>query len=404
MSNQIWYHVDVNAAFLSWTAAREVHIKGSGVDLRRMAAVIGGSEKDRHGIVLAKSDRAKAFGIKTGESLVEARNKCPGLIIVPPDYELYVSCSRGLIRLLETYCPYVHQYSIDEAFCCMSGTETLFGSPVVFARQLKDEIRETLGFTVNIGVSDQKLLAKMASGFEKPDKVHTLFREEIQKKLWPLPVNRLFWVGRAAAGKLRNLGIRTIGQLANADLELLKVHLKKHGEYIWHYANGRDPSPFLRQLPENKGYGNSMTVPFDVRDAHRARQVILSLTETVCARLRADHMKASCVSISITDREFGRSSAQKTLYSETDATLEIYHQACSVFESLWDGSPIRQLGVHTGRVVSHAPYQYNLLGTDCNEKFTKLDAAADAIRKNTGRTPDAGVIFKESPSSYGRRN
>lgn len=397
MLKEIWYHVDVNSAFLSWTAAHEVYIKGNSLDLRQMAAVIGGSEKDRHGIVLAKSDEAKHFGIKTGESLVEARRKCPGLIIVPPDYDLYVNCSRALIRLLEKYCPQVHQYSIDEAFCCMTGTEGLWGSPVLFARQLKREVQEALGFTVNIGVSDQKLLAKMASEFEKPNKVHTLFMEEIQKKLWPLPVNRLFWVGRATAGKLRALGIHTIGELANADLELLKVHLKRQGEYIWHYANGRDTSPFLRQLSENKGYGNSMTVPFDVRDAHTARQVILSLTETVSSRLRADEMKACCVSISITDGDLRHRSRQKTLCSETDATLEIYHQACSIFEALWDGSPIRQIGVHTSSVISHAPYQYNLLDTDKGEKYAKLDAAADSIRKRYGEDALMRASFLRNP-------
>lgn len=397
MPNEIWYHVDVNAAFLSWTAAYEVHIKGSGRDLRRMTAVIGGSEKDRHGIVLAKSLRAGAYGIKTGESLVEARSKCPGLIIVPPDYELYVNCSRGLIRLLKTYCPHVHQYSIDEAFCSMGGAQTLWGSPVAFAQQLKEEIRETLGFTVNIGVSDQKLLAKMASEFEKPDKVHTLFREEIQKKLWPLPVGELFWVGRASRRKLADLGIRTIGELAAADLELLKLHLKKHGEFIWHYANGRDTSPFLQELPENKGYGNSMTVPFDVKDVHTARQVMLALSETVCARLRADGMKASCVSVSITDQEFRHGSRQKTLPLATDATLEIYRQACTVFEALWDGTPIRQIGVHTSRVTGGAPYQYTLFDRDGGRKYAKLDAAADAIRKKYGEDALMRAAFLKSP-------
>lgn len=397
MSNQIWYHVDVNSAFLSWTAACEVLINGSDRDLRRIAAVIGGSEKERHGIVLAKSDQAKAFGIRTGESLVEARSRCPGLIVVPPDYELYVNCSRALIRLLEAYCPHVHQYSIDEAFCSMEGTETLWGSPVVFARQLKEEIYKTLGFTVNIGVSDQKLLAKMASEFKKPDRVHTLFQKEIQEKLWPLPVHQLFWVGRATAARLKNLGIRTIGELANTDLEILKAHLKKQGEYIWHYANGRDLSPFLQELSENKGYGNSMTIPFDVRDMSIARQALLSLTETAGARLRADGRKASCISVSITDSGFCRCSRQKTLYQATDVTAELYQQACGVLEALWDGSPIRQMGVHTSCPVSYAPYQYHLFPADKEEAYGRLDAAADAIRNKYGEDALMRAVFLKNP-------
>ena len=264
--DQVWYHVDVNSAYLSWTAAYRVCILGEDLDLRDIPSVIGGSEAERHGIVLAKSGSAKRYGIRTGETLAEARCKCPGLVIVPPDYSLYVSCSKALVELLKKYFPHVHQYSIDEAFCRVEGTKGLWGTHTAFAHQLKEEIRRELGFTVNIGVSDSKLLAKMASEFQKPDQVHTLFTREIERKMWPLPVSDLFWVGPATVRKLGALGIRTIGELAVMDLELLKRHLKKQGEFIWNYANGRDVSPFLRELPQNKGYGNSMTTPSDVTD------------------------------------------------------------------------------------------------------------------------------------------
>lgn len=391
--NELWYHVDVNSAFLSWSAAHEIYIRGGDRDLRTVPSVIGGSEKDRHGIVLAKSGPAGRFGIRTGETLVEARSKCPGLIIAPPDYELYVTCSRALISLLSQYSHHIHQYSIDEAFCAMDGTEALWGNPVAFAQQLGAEIRDTLGFTVNIGVSDCKLLAKMASEFQKPDRVHTLFRNEIASKLWPLPVEDLFWVGRATSRKLRALGIRTIGELAAADRELIRQHLKKHGEFIWDYANGRDTSPFLQELPENKGYGNSMTVPMDVTDADTARQVILSLTETVCARLRADGMKAGCVGISITDRDFRHASRQQTLVSATDTTLELYRAACRIFDGLWDRAPIRQMGVYTSRVTHDTAYQYNLFDLDRYEKYTRLDEAIDEIRGRYGEDSVMRAVF-----------
>lgn len=381
---ELWYHVDVNSAFLSWSAAHGVHHQGSSLDLRNVPSVIGGNEKERHGIVLAKSGPAKACHIKTGEPLIEARRKCPGLMVVPPDYELYVECSRAFINLLKEYSPHVHQYSIDEAFCSMEGTMCLWGSPVAFAHQLREEIHRTLGFTVNIGVSDCKLLSKMASEFQKPDRVHTLFTEEIKEKMWPLPIDDLFWVGHATGRKLRGLGIRTIGELAASDPGLVKGHLKKHGEFIWNYANGRDSSPFLKELPENKGYGNSMTLSFDVADRATAHQAILSLTETVCARLRADGMKAACVAISAKDRDFSHYSRQTSLVSATDTTLEIYRAACRVFDSLWDHWPIRQLGVHTSQVAHGTAYQYNLFDMDYYEKYSRLDDAIDEIRARYG--------------------
>ena len=390
---QVWYHVDVNSAYLSWTAAYRVCILGEDLDLRDLPSVIGGSEAERHGIVLAKSSSAKGYGIRTGETLAEARCKCPGLVIVPPDYSLHVSCSSALVELLKKYFPYVHQYSIDEAFCQVEGTMGLWGTHTAFAHQLKEEIRRELGFTVNIGVSDSKLLAKMASEFQKPDQVHTLFTWEIERKMWPLPVNELFWVGPATARKLRALGIRTIGALAASDLELLKRHLKKQGEFIWNYANGRDVSPFLRELPQNKGYGNSMTTPSDVTDRETAEQVILSLTETVCARLRADSMEAACVGISITDREFRHGSGQTTLISATDTTLEIYEAARSLFDRLWNHSPIRQMGVHTSKVSPKGHYQYQLFDRGLHDKYARLDTAVDEIRKRYGEDCVQRAVF-----------
>lgn len=390
---QVWYHVDVNSAYLSWTAAYRRHILGEDMDLRDIPSVVGGDEKERHGIVLAKSGPAKAYGIRTGEPLTEARRKCPGLVVAPPDYGLYVSCSRALMGLLRRYAPYVHQYSIDEAFCLMEGTGGLWGAPAAFAWQLKDEIHRTLGFTVNIGVSDHKLLAKMASELRKPDRVHTLYREEIREKLWPLPVGKLFWVGPAAGRKLASLGIRTIGELAVMDQGVIKQHLKKHGEFIWNYANGRDVSPFLKELPENKGYGNSMTAPYDVTDRDTAGQILLSLSETVCARLRADGMKAACVGISVTDREFCRRSAQSTLISSTDTTLEVYRAACRLFENLWDRSPIRQMGVYTGKVSRSSYSQYNLFDGDRYERYSRLDAAVDEIREKYGEDSIRRCVF-----------
>lgn len=400
MAEPIWYHVDVNSAFLSWTAAYRVHILGEAYDIRDIPAAVGGSEKDRHGIVLAKSMPAKKFGIKTGQSLAEARRKCPELVIVPPDYELYVRCSKALMGLLGQYSGCIHQYSIDEAFVEMSGSTELFGNPVVFAQQLKQEVKDTLGFTVNIGVSSSKLLAKMASELQKPDRVHTMFPKEIPKKLWGLPVRELFMVGGATAKKLAALGIHTIGELANTPPEILRAHLKKHGEVIWQYANGVDESSFLKPLEENKGYGNSITVARDMTEETEARQVLLSLAETVCARMRADGMKAGCVGFSVTNSDFIHISRQMVLPSATDTTDELYQAVCRLFHSGWDGRAIRQLGVFAGKVAHGTAYQYNLFDLDRYDRFSKLDAAIDEIRGRYGEDAVMRATFLDSPVSH----
>lgn len=401
MPEPVYYHIDVNSAFLSWEAAYRTLILGEDEDLRDIPSAVGGSQKDRHGIILAKSIPAKKYNIHTGEPLVSARNKCPKLVIVPPNYELYVSCSKGLLAILKKYSPYVHQYSIDEAFCEMTGTKGLLGQPVLFARQLKEEIRETLGFTVNIGVSTNKLLAKMASDFKKPDRVHTLFPQEIPAKMWPLPVTDLFFVGRAAADKLRNLGINTIGELAQTDPEIIKKHLKKPGEIIWNYANGKDISLFLKEQQRNKGYGNSMTVPYDIEDASSASQVLLSLCETVCARLRTDFGKISCVGVSIVNNDFSHSASQRVLLEPTDITLKVYDTACRIFLKLWNHKPIRQLGVYTNKVsYNNREYQYKLFDTNDYEKYAKLDSAIDKVRNKYGEDIIMRASFVNSGISH----
>lgn len=214
---------------------------------------------------------------------------------------------------------------------------------------IRSQIKEELGFTVNIGVSENKLLAKMASDFQKPDRVHTLWREEIPAKMWPLPVSNLF-VGRSTARKLHTLGIDTIGELAAADPYILKSHLKKHGEIIWAFANGIDVSVVQSQPPANKGYGNSTTIAFDVCDSSTAKLVLLALAETVGARLREAHVRAEVIAVGIKDFELHYASHQMTLPNATNITLEIHRCACQLFEQLWDGTPIRHLGIHTSRI------------------------------------------------------
>ena len=360
MPETIIYHIDVNAAFLSWQACSDISIDENALDIRTIPAVVGGNQEERHGIVLAKSTPAKAYHIRTGEPLVNARKKCPHLTIVPPNFPLYVEKSNAFIELLKKHSPIVEQYSIDEAFCDMSGMEKLHGNPIAFAHTLREEIKNVLGFTVNIGVSSNKLLAKMASDFTKPDRVHTLFPDEIQTKLWPLPIEDLFYVGKSTSQKLRFLGIKTIGELAKSDPEIIKSHFKKHGEVIWNYANGID-TDILKDRPEpNKGYGNSITTHFDITDSDTALKIILSLCETVGARIRADNVYISVVSVTLVDFEFHHTSKQMTLPSSTNVTEKIFEAASALFGQAWNKTPLRLLGVSTSHASTERYEQYNL--------------------------------------------
>ncbi len=385
MPRKIIFHIDVNSAFLSWEAAYRIRHLGGSLDLRTIPSAVGGDISRRHGIILARSIPAKKYGVQTGEPVTDAVRKCPQLKLVPPNYGLYEKNSKAFMEILKKYTDKIEQYSIDEAFMDMTGTTLLFGSPVIAATSIKDEIKRTLGFTVNVGISDKKLLAKMASDFKKPDLVHTLFTEDIQKKMWPLPVRDLFFVGSASEKKLHSIGIRTIGDLANADLAALKAVLKKHGEIIRNFANGQDVSFVESEPADNKGYGNSTTIAFDVTDAASARLVLLSLAETVGRRLRKDGARIETVSVSIRFHDLNTVSHQSVLPAATNITKEIFDTACRLFDELWDGTPIRHLGIHTSRAsMDDAARQLSLFDTTDYEKLEKLDRAVDSIREKFG--------------------
>ena len=404
MNRPIIFHVDVNSAFLSWEACHQLRMNPDTPDIRLLPSIIGGRREMRHGVVLAKSISASRAGIKTGEPIVHALKKCPNLLIFPPDFSIYRAQSQALMDLFSAYAPCVQQLSIDEAFLDMSGTQTLYGDPVSFAHRLKDEVRETLGFTVNIGISTNKLLAKMAGDFEKPNKVHTLFPEEVPDKFWPLPVRDLFLVGAATERKLHMMGIRTIGDLAHADGALLRKRLGKHGETIWHFANGRNADAVAPEPAENKGYGNSTTTAQDVVTYDQAHQVLLSLCETVASRMRRDGKCGSCISIHLRTNEFHHFSHQSVLNGATNITSEIFEAACRIFDEAWDGiTPLRQLGVQMTRLSSE-PYQqfdfFSGLTPDQYEKKLKLDETVDALRDKFGEDVIRRAKFAQKPGEH----
>ena len=318
---RIIFHIDANSAFLSWSAAYRVRILGEKRDLREVPSAVAGEKSTRQGVILAKSQPAKKYGVKTGEPIFQALQKCPDLIIIPPDYGLYVEASRHFTALLREFTPTVEQYSIDEAWADMTGTQGLYGTPVAAAHILRQRIYDELGFTVNVGISSNKLLAKMAGDFEKPNKVHTLYPYEMADKLWPLPVRDLFMVGPATEKKLHLLGIHTIGELAHADPKVLQRKLHKPGISLWHSANGRYTDMLLPQPEDNKGYSNSTTLPADILDAPRAYKVLLSLCETVATRMRRDGKSARCLSVSLRSNQFVDFSHQSTLYNASRRQL-----------------------------------------------------------------------------------
>ncbi len=377
------FHVDANSAYLSWEAVHRLQ-HGDPLDLRTVPSVVGGDPANRHGIVLAKSIPAKKYKIQTGETLFTALMKCPELISVPPNYSLYRQCSDAMVEVLREYSPLIQRFSVDECFMDFSGMDLLSDDPVSVAHTIKDRIKNELGFTVNIGVSTNKLLAKMAGELKKPDMVHTIFPDEISQKMWPLPVEELFMVGRATAGKLRSRGIRTIGDLANADLEWLKPFLKSHGVLIWNYANGIDYSPVRPNgFIEVKGMGNGTTISFDVDDKRTAQLVLLSLAESVSARLRQADALGGLVSVSLRTNEFVSCSHQRKLSTPTDCTEEIWQIACELFDELWQGQPFRHMGLRVSELCQGDFIQTSLFSKDY-EQQRKADRAVDEIRAKYG--------------------
>lgn len=401
MDNRIIFHIDVNSAFLSWTALEHL-AAGDETDLRLIPSIVGGDTAKRHGIVLAKSIPAKAYGIRTGEPVVNALRKCPNLVIAGPNHARYREYSRALMDFLSDICPDIEQASIDECYMDYTPIASKYASPETAASVIKDAVYEKFGFTVNVGISDRKVLAKMASDFKKPNLVHTLYLCEIPQKLWPLPVEELFLCGRSSAETLKKLGIRTIGELAATDPEILRAHLKSHGQTLWNFAHGIDDSAVETQHAKAKGIGNSTTMTEDVTVREDACRVLLELSESVGKRLRAAHSMAESVCTEIKYNTFQSVSHQTLLEVPTASTDVIYRHACALFDELWNGTPIRLLGVRAARLVEEdTPVQLSLFdyASPKSEKQQKLDAALDSIRARYGKDAIKRGSLLDSPKN-----
>lgn len=381
-------HIDVNNAFLSWTAVEKLK-KGEKLDIRTIPAVIGGDESQRRGIVLAKSQLAKQFGIKTGEPLYLARQKCPAVKVFSSDFRVYSKYSKAMIEIFKEYTDKIEQYSIDE--CSLDLTNFLLPNETILekAKQISKVIKEKLGFTVNIGIAHNKLLAKMASDFEKPDKIHTLYEEEIPTKMWPLPVSDLYMVGRRSLPKLEKMGIKTIEDLAKKDQNILIKKFGKFGKMIWEYANGIDNEPVTVNNDKPKGIGNSVTLPQDVSNIDKLDETLLALAEQVAYRLRKQELLANVVNVQIKTNDFKTFSHQRKMDEPTDSTKYIYNEAKKLLEVLYNNSinkQIRLIGLRVDNLEGKDQMQLSLFNqTDIEkEKQRKVDKAVDAIKEKFG--------------------
>ncbi len=388
MEDQIIFHIDVNSAYLSWSALKLLD-EGSEVDLRLIPSIVGGDQETRHGIVVAKSIPAKAYGIHTAETVASAFKKCPNLVMIPPEHKYYREKSRQLMEHLAGICPELEQVSVDECYMSFEPIREQFASPEEAAAYIKDSVCDKFGFTVNVGVSDRKVLAKMASDFKKPNLVHTLYAREIRKKLWPLPISSLHMCGKSSADTLRKMGIRTIGDLAKTDKAVVESWLKSHGGMLWNYANGIDDSGVVSEPPRAKGVGNSTTLAKNAESKEDAYKVLRELADTVAGRLKKHHFLAGQISTEIKYATFRSVSHQTTLMTPTASADVIFRQACLLFDELWNGEPVRLLGIRTTKLEDEGePVQMNLFDFQkeqkSREKQRKLDAALDSIRKKYG--------------------
>ena len=376
---RIIFHIDVNSAFLSWSAVKM--LREGGQDLRLVPSVVSGDPSDRRSIITAASLPAKKLGIKTAQPVSMALRTCPSLVIVGGDWGWYKQCSAGFIDICRSYSPVLQQFSIDECFIDMSLRCKQEDAPAV-ATRLKNQVRDTLGFTVNVGIGPNKLLAKMASDFEKPDKVHTLWEDEVREKMWPLGVRDLLWVGKKTEQRLTAYGIRTIGDLAALELGPL-THLvgQKFARQLHENANGRDDSPVETEVPEAKSYSAERTFSKDYTDPKDIDRALFNVACIVAHRIRRDHFRASTVSMFIKHSDFTVQQKQTSLSQPTDITAVILNEARRMLTEIWDGTaPLRQVGLGVSKLTHESAEQMSLFEDPKLEYYREWDRQYDEKR------------------------
>ena len=390
---QIIFHIDVNNAFLSWTAVYLLQ-HGYDKDIREIPSVIGGDEGSRHGIVLAKSPIAKKYGIKTAETLYMARRKCKNLEIYPPNYDYYVEMSKAFNNYLKDYTPIIEQASIDECFLDLSGTKYLYDDILELAYKIKNDIKNKYGFTVNIGIANNKLCAKMASDFQKPDKVHTLFDYEIKTKMWPLPVSDLLFVGKSSVNILEKLNIKTIGELANADAKTLEKHFKNRVNDLIDSANGIDNSKVINDYGFNKCISMSRTLDKDTLDIKLLKKVLLDMSNQVGLRARRYHLYSDTIAITYKTSSFKSFSHQVKLSIPINSTMEIYQNVIKLLDEREFNEKIRSIGVRLSNLKTKNIEQVSIFNN--NVKNNEIQNLIDNINSKYKETLVMPAIFYEN--------
>ncbi|MBR1936405.1 MAG: DNA polymerase IV [Bacilli bacterium] len=385
MKERIIFHIDVNNAFLSWTAVYLLK-NGFNKDIRKVPSIIGGDEHSRRGIVLAKSPVAKKYGIVTAEPIYQARKKCPILEIYPSNYSWYQEKSNELMTYLKNYSPDQEQLSVDECFLDMTGMKYIYDDLIELAYKIKDEIKTKFGYTVNIGIANNKLCAKMASDFEKPDRVHTLFNYEIKEKMWPLPVNDLYMCGKKTAEQLNKLNIKTIGDLANTNIKILEKYFKSYGKYLKEAANGIDNSKVEKRKSKNKSISTTTTLPHNYKDIDSLKRIILNQVEEITRELRDKKLYAKTVGVIFKNKDFISYSAQETFDKPTDNTKEILNKTYKVLEENYKEDEIRLIGVRLSNLTQEKQEQISLFEENKEEGEDILQKTMDKINNKFGKS------------------
>ena len=382
--DRIIMHIDVNNAFLSWTAIDLLN-NGSKYDIRNSYAVIGGDEKSRKGIVLAKSNSAKKLGVVTGEPLYQARKKCRALKTYPMNYPFYQKMSSKLFNLIRKYTPDIEIASIDECYLDFTKVKNLYGDPYEFAKKLQKEINDTLKFTVNIGIANNKLCAKMASDFSKPNKIHTLYENEVESKMWPLPIGDLFGIGKKTREKLLDINIKTIKDLASTSQEKLYPYFKNQSKFMIEWANGIDDSEVVSDESTPKGISNEITLTSDISEQSKLTENLLFLSEKVGLRLRKENKFAYVVAVILKDKYFKRRTHQKKLENPVSTSKEIFEVSKKILNEMWNDDSVRLIGIRLDKLTEKVVIQPSLFDTiEENKNDISLEKTLDQLKEKYG--------------------
>lgn len=383
--DRIIFHIDVNNAFLSWTAIYLLE-HGYKEDIRKIPSIIGGEEKERRGIVLAKSPIAKKFGIVTAEPIYQAKKKCPNLQVFPANHEWYRIESHKFKEYLKQYSPVIEEFSIDECFVDMTGTNYLYKNYIELAHKIKNEIKEKFGFTVNVGIGNNKLCAKMASDFEKPDKVHTLFKDEIVTKLWPLDVKNLFMVGKKTASELYKINVHTVEELAHTNIKKLEKIFKKQAKYLKNASWGIDDSEVSEaNYHRSISISTTETFPHDIDDEEKLKNYLLVQTEKVTRELREKNKYANTVAVIYKDKNFNSYSAQEKLKNPTNETKIIYNKVIEILDKSFKKQPLRLIGVRLSDLCEQKNEQLTIFElSNKMEDNSSIQKTIDELNKKFG--------------------